>query len=182
MKSIRKIEMSRVSLDVTRLEAIEVELRKKFVTRVGILGAKSRGRKETVEKYSKTGKLLGHKKGESASDLSNADIGLIHEKGSKSGKIQRRSFIEMPLQLKIPRIIDKLGQAVIDGLTKENIMSAYKKLGIIGENIIMGAFASRGYERWEANKPSTIARKKSAKPLIDTAQLRKSISSQVVTK
>ena len=182
MQKITKIDVSRVTLDVSKLEAIEIQLRKKFVTRVGILGAKAHGRKATIDKISKSGKHLGHMKGQEGSDLSNADIGLIHEKGSKSGKIERRSFIEMPLQLKMPRILEKVGQAVIDGLTKENIRSAYKRLGVIGENIIQGAFASRGYGRWKANAPITKAMKKSDMPLIDTAQLRKSITSQVVAK
>jgi len=60
------------------------------------LGSKAAGRKEE-------GKLLkegGHAKTKSGSDMSNADIGLVHEFGSMSRGIKRRSFLLMPLQQK----------------------------------------------------------------------------------
>lgn len=176
------IGVSTVKLDTTKLDAIERELGKKMVARVGVLGAKAEGRQVIHKKEWVTNEKGKLKNVTHDSPLSNAEIGLIHEKGSKSGKIPRRSFIEMPLQLKLPRIVAKIGQAAIDALTKENVKVAYKKLGILGENIIQGAFASRGYGRWAANTKATIARKGSSAPLIDTAQLRRSITSTVVTK
>lgn len=177
-----RIGISSIKLDVTKLEALEREMQKHYVVRVGILGAGSRNRKATVKKYSKSGKLVGHKKGEEAATLTNAELGLVHEKGSKSDRIPRRSFIELPLQLKLPGIIAKLGQKIIDGLTKEKVRPAYVALGEMGENIIQGAFSTQGYGRWPSNAAATIAAKKSSKPLIDTAQLRRSITSQVVSR
>ena len=135
---------------------------------------------ETVNRISKSGKILGHKKGEQASELTNAEIGIIHEKGSKSEGRHRRSFIQMPLELKLPEKLKEVGQALLDGITALNIRKSYGILGTIAENIIQDAFRNRGWKFWAENSPATIRRKHSDAPLIDTGQLRKSISHQVV--
>lgn len=162
MKKVKLLgNYGKVTLDMTKLENIEKSLGRKLITRVGVLGKKAT-RQES---------------GDAA--LNNPSIGLIHEKGSKSAGIPRRSFIEMPLELKMPRVLKELAPQVIEGLTEDNVYDAYRNLGIMGENVIQGAFATRGYGKWAPNAPATIRRKKSSAPLIDTAQLRKSITSDV---
>lgn len=170
-----------VRLDTDKLEAIERELNKVFVAQIGVLGVKASGRMSTgaVRPWKKGG---GHKKGKSKSDLSNVDIGLIHEKGSKSGKIPRRSFLEVPLTTKMPALMSKIGNELLKGLSAGNIQVAYAKLASIAEGVVLRAFNSSGYGTWQANSPSTVARKHSSRPLIDTAQLRQSIASRVITK
>ena len=182
MESKVAINTSMIRLDTSKLEALLVELRKDYKVHVGILGNTDRQeRKETINKLSKTGAVVGHTKGTAASEMSNADIGIIHEKGSKSMKIPRRSFIQMPLEQKLPEQMNQVGQAMLDGITKLNLRATYKKLGVIAENIIQMAFASKGYGFWASNTPGTIRGKRGKdSPLISTSQLRKSISSQVI--
>lgn len=137
-----------------------------FVTKIGVLGKKS-----------------ARKKG----DMSNADIGLVHEKGSLSQKIPRRSFLEMPLTdkhkeifLKKKKFYNEVIKKILSGQSPKSAWKeAYKKLGILGESIVQESFETHGFGKWQELKPATIARKKSESPLIDTAQLRKSITSKV---
>lgn len=166
-----------VTVDLSKLRAIEKELNTKFMAQVGVLGSKAEGRLSTV-----TNKKGKHKTGKSPSSQTNAEIGLIHEKGSKSRNIPRRSFLEVPLETKLPEQMNKIGKGILAGITSLNIITAFRKLGLIGEGIVLNAFNTSGYGQWAPNSPATIARKGSSMPLIDTAQLRKSISSRVVTK
>lgn len=184
MKRVRKIGdnadnriLIRMNTDV--LDRVEKELGKKFVAQIGVLGEKAEGRlklgKVKVGKKSKTVT-------EGDSTLTNADIGLIHEKGSKSAGIPRRSFLEVPLTTKMPTLMQKVGAALLEGVNKTNILEAYGKLGAIAEGVVLMAFNTSGFGTWPANKPSTIARKGSSRPLIDSAQLRQSIAHRVVSK
>lgn len=170
-------KFGKVKFDISKLLHLQKSLKVRYVARVGILGQKAKGRKEVA--ISKSGK---RSPGKSLSELSNADIGLIHEKGVKSKKIPRRSFLEYPLTTKLPAAMNKVGKALMDDLNSENLEKTYKQLGLVGEGIVLKAFGTRGYGTWPKNSPATIARKGSSQPLIDTAQLRKSISSQVVKK
>lgn len=167
-----------VTLDITKLQAIERELGKRYVTKVGIMGAKSSGRQDIMRKSytSENGKI---KRIAFPSNQTNAEIGLVHEKGSKANGIPRRSFLEMPLEMKLPKVLAAVGQSVIDSLTKENLRGAYVQLGILAENIIQSAFKTGGFGKWAPIKDATRQRKNSSAILIDTAQLRKSISSTV---
>lgn len=167
----------KVMLDISKLEALQKKLNIRYAARVGVLGAKAEGRKETIK--SKSGK---HIKGSKSSSMTNAEIGLIHEKGSLSKHIPRRSFLEMPLTTQLPKFMSKLGKKLMATISEENLKSSYKELAIIGEGIVLRAFGSSGFGSWAPNAPSTIASKGSSRPLIDTAQLRQSISSKVVTK
>jgi hypothetical protein len=65
-------------------------------------------------------------------------------------------------------------------LTKGTMLPILKNIGFACEVSIQNAFASSGFGQWAPNTPKTIHRKKSASPLIDTSQLRRSISSAVV--
>lgn len=118
--------------------------------------------------------------------LTNAQIGFIHEFGRLQGKpkIPARSFIYMPLSL-------FLGKKLEDkqSTSKEEFEKAIKtgkaenfakKVGIVAEEVIQEAFETSGFGNWEPNRPSTIKRKGSDKPLIDTGELRRSISSEVI--
>jgi hypothetical protein len=156
----------RVKIDMDQLEEIHNTLLARYVTRVGILGSKTNRR----------GKAFA----------TNAGIGLVHEKGSVSRHIPRRSFLEMPLILKSDELMksrNELWAFFIQGEhTHSRLKTAYKKLGQFAENIVQKAFASGGFGHWAADSIRTIRRKHSSAPLIDTAQLRKSITSDVVNR
>ncbi len=168
-----------VRLDVDKLSAIGDGFGQKLVTQVGILGAKAHNRKEAGS-LKRAG---GHKLTRNPSEITNAEIGLKHEKGSISENIPRRSFLEMPLIEKgnaLLRIKDYLWAQFSTG--KRDYQTIYKQLGIMAEVIIQKAFATRGFGKWRPNSPRTVAEKGSDAPLIDTAQLRRSITSRVVTR
>ena len=152
----------KIKFDLTKLKNIQEELKKNYITKVGILGTKNNAR--------------GNSEG------TNSFIGAVHEFGSITRNIPQRSFLKVPLTDKIPGKLKEIGQNFFDSITKENIRGNFKNLGIIAENIVQQAFSTKGFGKWKENIESTIKRKKSASPLIDTGELRKSITSKVETK
>lgn len=155
---------TRVVADLSELEALVKELGGQYVARVGILGSNA-GAAHT------------------GTDLTNAEIGLIHEFGSLSRNIPPRSFLRMPVEVKQQEIVQGMASyRTKNALEKGEIKRVYRDLGLYAEGFVKQAFASGGYGNWAPNKPSTVAQKGSDKPLIDTAQLRRSITSDVIKK
>jgi hypothetical protein len=179
----------RINQDVA--ERLSKALSNKFRTRVGILGSKTERLAqqpgETHSKYKqRVRKWLKDREGGSGG-MTNAEIGLIHEKGSVTRGIPRRSFLEVPLMNGLQKV-DRAGKVLQQELNTaiaadRDPEGAWKKahrdLGIIGEQIVQKAFEDHG-PGWKEDAPATIARKKSESPLIDTGQLRRSIMSDVV--
>ena len=168
---------------------IERQLGKQFLAQIGVLGVKATGRMDI--KKEAVGRKSGNRKvtvvqGESS--MSNADIGLIHEKGWPPKNIPRRSFLEVPLTLKMPKLMERIGKAMLKGITEDNVEFAYKELARYGEGIVLQAFPTSGFGTWPALKRGSTEiggyGRQGGKPshLIDTAQLRNSISSRVVTR
>jgi hypothetical protein len=150
----------KVTLDIEPLKNLMTDLGEESKVRVGVLGSDN----------ARSGKAD-----------SNASIGLKHEFGSIKDKIPPRSFIRMPLEQKSKQIEAFLSSEKIRQLFEQGEKSKILTLlGIKAENIIQQAFRTGGFGKWPANRPSTVARKGSSKPLIDTSQLRRSISSEVV--
>lgn len=166
-----------VRMNTDPIESLEQELGKQFLAQVGVLGVKAGGRLDI--KSEKVGGKSGNRKvpvvqGEAG--MSNADIGLIHEKGSTLRNIPRRSFLEVPLTTKMPGIMERVGASLLKGINAGNIILAYQKLADYAEGIVYQAFPTSGYGTWPGLKNGGPSH------LIDTAQLRQSISSRVVTK
>lgn len=119
-------------------------------------------------------------------ELTNAQIGFIQEFGKLTGKprIEPRSFIDMPLKLHLKEYLKKsetfsrkaFEKAIKDGNAEEFA----KKVGIQAERVIQEAFETSGWGQWKPNAEATKRRKGSDKPLIDTGELRRSISSEVI--
>lgn len=114
----------------------------------------------------------------------NAYIGFLNEFGSFSKHIPARSFIRMPLKLYLDSYIknkkslskEAFEKAIEEGKTED----FSRKVGLVAEEVIQDAFATRGFGNWKPNAPRTIAEKGSDSPLIDTGQLRRSITSKVI--
>jgi hypothetical protein len=85
----------------------------------------------------------------------------------------------MPLHLKSKEILADAFQGAPELIRKGNIRMILVRLGIACEKWIQMAFATGGFGSWAPDSPATINRKGSASPLIDTAQLRRSIVSKV---
>lgn len=127
--------------------------------------------------------ILGNKDNRKEAGLSNATVGLAHEFGTFTGKkekIPKRSFLRMPLTTKSQSILKYLDNNKTLKLVGEgNFRQVFKNLGIACEKVIQEAFETSGWGSWAPNTRMTVALKKSKKPLIDTAQLRRSITSKV---
>ena len=164
-----------VKLDLDKLNAIQKALGSGFITQVGVLGQKT-NRTLAIEGTRKPGKQ--------ASEQSNADIGMRHEFGVKSEGLPRRSFLLMPLQQNAVELMKTrkiLWDTFLAGKqTVASLKLAYTQLGIFAENIVQKAFETGGFGKWLPDAPSTIRRKGSSAILIDTGQLRRSITSRVV--
>jgi len=138
-------------------------LSKDYVTRVGVLG--------------------GHE-ARGDGDLGNAEIGVVHEYGSKSGKIPQRSFLRMPLEVKSKEFIKGVGGAnvVKEAIANGDYKRVFELMGAKAEQIVDDAFATGGFGQWPSLSAGTVAAKGSAGILKDTQQLRRSISSDVKNK
>lgn len=152
-----------ISLNTDGLDRLASGLQKSGKARVGILGGDN---------------LRADEEGES---VSNATLGMIQELGSTSRNIPPRSFLRMPLELKKAELA-KVSQtrAFKDAFESGDSHGALSILALAAEGIVLDAFKTSGFGRWAKNKPSTIRSKGSAKPLIDTGELRRAISSEVV--
>lgn len=158
---------SYVKIDAAKLDALRKEIKENASARVrvGILGNKNE-RQDAEWNVQK---------------LNNPTLGLIHEFGSISNGIPARSFLRMPLITKLPDAVANIGRNKwVDVILKDGIIGGLKRLGALGERTVLEAFSTRGFGRWKPNTPYTIRKKGSDAPLIDSAQLRKSITHAVV--
>lgn len=167
--------------------------------KVGVLGAyasRSKGQTQSkrwrsIAKWSKGLKLRdasGKTVSIGAGHLTNAQIGAIHEFGSPGDKIPERSFLRMP-------ILSKLGDELktipgsdwknvfADGAEESQSGGLIAVLRVVGQaavNVVQDAFNTGGFGRWAKLSKATIARKGSSEILIETTQLRRSITFAVV--
>jgi hypothetical protein len=148
-----------------------------LVVKVGIFGNKNARGITSTDKAGKAGlrKVLRGTR----STLTNAELGLIHELGSVERGIPKRSFLRMPISEKSKEILADAFKGAVELLAKGDIKGILKRLGIACEKWIQYAFATRGFGSWVPDQQETVRRKGSNAPLIDTAQLRRSIASQV---
>lgn len=155
---------TKISVNLDGLEDLKRKLGSEYYARIGIIGAKA-----ATEHEDRDGEPTG---------LTNAEIGVLQEFGNEH--IPPRSFLRMPIVERMKDIVRFLGSSKVNSLFEAgNIKGIFKALGIEGEGIVQDAFATRGFGMWKPNAPRTIAAKGSDAPLIDTAQLRRSVSSDV---
>lgn len=174
---------TKIKVDISDLQDAVKALGKGHYARIGILGGDASAKhKEAVTKVTKKGKV-SRKAGAVESPFTNAEIGLVHEMGSISRNIPARSFLRMPIFEKKRDLIRFLGTTKIQKLFEAGqIKKIFKMIGIEAEGIVDDAFRSRGFGKWALLSQRTIDAKGSDAPLIDTAQLRRAVSSDVVTR
>lgn len=151
-----------------------------LVVKVGIFGNKNARGITSSDKAGKSG-LRKVIKG-SASTLTNAELGLIHELGSVERGIPPRSFLRMPIAQKSKEILADAFKGAPALMAEGKIRMILARLGIACEKAVQMAFATRGFGNWQPDAPATARKKGSNAPLIDTAQLRRSVASQVSEK
>lgn len=119
------------------------------------------------------------RKKDSRTIRTNAEIGYAHEfgAGSRNQMLPMRSFLRMPL---FQHLRDDIRINWAKTIKERGMTAALKKLGVVCEGVIQKAFATGGFGQWTPLSPVTIRRKRSSAILIETSQLRRSISSRVV--
>lgn len=173
---------TKIKVNLGKLEKITKAMQSNYVVKVGIMGAKASEIHKTP-----TGEILKNSGREyrklAIGNITNVQLGVIHEFGSHSRNIPARSFLRMPLETKKKDLLEFLSSKTAAKLIEEgNILRLLELLGIEAEAIVQSAFETAGFGKWDQNKPETVARKGSSQPLIDTEQLRRSITSKVVKK
>jgi hypothetical protein len=192
-----------VTLETSEMDRLGQELRRlgSARVRVGILGGGVRPLDPSGERHPASGlrKRLGsitrYVAGKVSEAINNPTLGLIHEFGSKEvtapgpdgstrvvhHAIPARSFLRVPLMTRLQSRVDEIGRGLWRAIIlKRGLMAALATLGTVATNLVDAAFGSGGFGQWAPNTAATIRRKGSSAPLIDSAQLRKSVTYQVV--
>lgn len=168
--------MSDIKIDLSGFSVLRQMLAGNMRVRVGIMANKAsrneagglkKGGGHTVKKASKA-------------DIDNATVGAKMEFGVFSENIPARSWLRMPLYTRQRQIMEKAGPYFKVAMTKKNPMLFWKIVGIAAEDQIMEAFKTQGWGSWKDNAPLTVALKGFNRPLIDTRQFERAVSSQVV--
>lgn len=107
----------------------------------------------------------------------NAELLFIHTNGSPVRGIPARSVLQPAIENDKERIGEMLGKAVDKAVSgkKEEIVPALERAGMHGVKACKDWFVNPS-NGWKPNNPQTLKRKKSTKPLIDTSEMRKSIT------
>lgn len=106
--------------------------------------------------------------------ITNAELMFIHTNGSPIRNIPKRPTIEPTIEENKKRISDMFKKAVNKVLNNKGDGRAdLEKIGIWTVNKIKAKFGS---DDLIPNAPATIAKKGSDRPLIDTGQLRNSVT------
>lgn len=118
---------------------------------------------------------------EQLSGINNPTLGAIHEFGSVKRNIPSRSFLRMPVIQELPAALAKVDKQLWHKvIVKKGLLGALGLLGAYCMDVIHLAFDTGGFGAWQALKARTIKRKGRDAILIDTAQLRQSITAEVV--
>lgn len=163
MKRVTRMNAGYVRVDTDTLAKLREDIQKNGKARVhvGILGVSA----ERV----------------SGDTLNNPSLGAVHEFGSIERNIPSRSFLRMPVIQELPAALqattkDQWHKVIV----KKGLLGALGLLGSYALDVIQLAFDTSGFGSWSPLKPRTIRRKGSSAILIDTAQMRQSITAEVV--
>lgn len=126
--------------------------------------------------YVKVGVLEGSERKEGG--YTNAQVAAVHEYGSGDGRVPQRAFLRSTIDANRPKylaLMEKAAANVLSGKTTlPKLLAAVGLIAVtdVKRKIVRGPFL--------ALAPSTVARKGSSRPLVDTGQLLNSIASRVV--
>ena len=157
------MRQTKINVNLAGLEKMQRELGNSYIGRVGVLGSH-------VARTDKSG-------------ISNSELMLIQMFGSKTNNIPPRDPLLAPIQMHKREIIKDMGSASVrDAFKRGNYLLVYQLLAQSAANFCHLAFDTGGFGLWPKLKPQTIARKGSSAILIDTRQLERSVTSDVVRK
>lgn len=157
------MKQTEIKVNLDALESIRKEVGDSYRARVGVLGG------------------TAHQTDGSDSSLTNATLMLIMMFGSITKNIPPRDPLLAPILRHRRDLIRKLGGGQMKAaFERRDYKAMFALLGVAGEEIVQQAFETSGDGTWPPNRPATIKAKGSSKPLINTSQLRRSVSSDVV--
>lgn len=123
--------------------------------------------------------IFGKNAARQGSDLNNATIGAFHEFGTIH--VPKRSFLKMPITERLKPELEKSGafdEATIKEVVKLGTIKPWlDKVAITAEAVVMDAFDTGGFGKWT---PSDMTHKQNQQTLVETQQLRNSITTEVV--
>jgi hypothetical protein len=183
--------MSEFSFNTKGLDALIATLKGRPPrARIGVLSSKNIRResdlsqaKKVARKAKKHGNFFEQASAEgnvrrSSAGETNAKIGLKHEFGIG---VPMRSFLRIPIADNFQQYLENAGAFDSDAfkkvIAKKSLTLYVKRMGIVGETIVSDAFATGGFGKW---KESQMKDKKVKQTLVETQQLRNSISSEVI--
>lgn len=113
-------------------------------------------------------------------DSRNATIGAAHEFGTS--KLPRRSFLRVPIADHFEKYMESSGIFTRESLEKviedRSMIPWLTRMGILAEKIVAEAFSTGGFGKWAKWKNPNYENN-TGQILIDTQQLRNSITSEV---
>ena len=114
------------------------------------------------------------REGEKKEPINNAELLAIHEHGTFDGRIPARPLLEPVLKQEQEFINENFAEYInlIQDQKFDEADVHLERMAIYLEGRLVSYFDNN---TWTPNAPSTIKRKGSAKPLIDTGDLRRSI-------
>lgn len=158
-------KQTEIIFNLNGLDKFQKGITNQYRARVGILGTHS------------------PRAGETHDSINNATLGVIQMFGSLTRNIPPRDFLFAPIMSHYKEIINSMGaSSVKNAMVEGDFKKVYALLGAKALEIVLKGFETGGFGQWVANKPSTIARKGSDQPLIDSGQLRRAQTSDVVNK
>lgn len=114
--------------------------------------------------------------------LSNSQIGAFHEFGTV--KTPMRSFLRIPLIDNLDKRLEQDGvinkKAIEQAIKVGTLLPIMQQVGVIAEGIVLDAFDTGGFGKWAPLSGTTMAHKKNQQILVETQQLRNSITNEVV--
>lgn len=114
---------------------------------------------------------------------SNALIGAAHEFGTT--RVPMRSFLRIPLAERLPGALEAAGltgKEAMEGIVEDgSILPWLKMVAVAAEGVVAEAFDTGGFGKWPPLKAATLRRKRVHQILVETQQLRNSITSEVLT-
>lgn len=128
-----------------------------------------------VDKLQPVGVEVGWFSGKQYPDgLEVAENAIIQNYGAPKAGIPARPFFDNCIKENEDKWTKRFVELVSNGMSSE------QALNIIGEMIKTDLQNSITNGKWEPNAPSTVKRKKSSKPLIDTGTMLGSIHKQII--
>lgn len=152
-------------LDTRLMDDLIKALKSPLFGRIGVLGANTARTKSEGEKNDDS--------------PTNAEIGADHEFGTD--KLPRRSWLRIPLAENFNAFLEENGafnETILRRVIENRTIKPWLQLVMAtAEEVVLTAFDTGGFGKW---KPSNMALKKNHQTLVETQQLRNSVSTEIV--